>query len=173
MSVLQLKTTFIGALSRRSAVIGGIVRKSDRSNLQERLRLFAERTFLALFMISSWPGVVRSHDIYIGLTSKEGTRCCDVSDCRPAQFKVSSAGVQMNVDNVWVAIPADRIQYLALAGDKGESGGGHWCGWADPTEGLHTHCVILPPSFVAKFTPHQRKSWRISASSSAHADDRR
>src|SRR5262249_62187291 len=92
--------------------------------------------------------------------------CCDDRDCRPAHYRVTSAGVEMLLDDEWVGVPNDVIQYRSLDGDTGETRGGHWCGvtyWKQqgqapgfeypPTlnhQGLHptgfsTRCVILPP----------------------------
>jgi len=47
-------------------------------------------------------------------------------------------------------VPDHVIQYRALPGDTGESGGGHWCGEIRYTPGdgvdYSTHCAILPPN---------------------------
>ena len=134
--------------SFKSVAIAPGVRKNDQP-MQRKWRLSAEPASLALLIILNWSTATHAHDIYTGLTSVEGKPCCDISDCRPAQFRITAANVQMSVDQIWVAIPAQRIQYLAIAGDNGETGGGHWCGWVDPTEGLYTHCAILPPLSAA------------------------
>src|SRR6478609_533864 len=34
----------------------------------------------------------------------------------------------MYVDQQWINVPNERIQYRALPGDRGETWGGHWCG---------------------------------------------
>ena len=72
---------------------------------------------------------VEAHDIYIGLTDSSGIPCCTVSDCRPAQYRVSPEGVQMLVQDDWIVVPAPLIQYRLLKGDTGETAGGHWCGY--------------------------------------------
>jgi hypothetical protein len=72
----------------------------------------------------------------------------------------------MLLDDEWIHVPNDVIQYRSLDGDTGETGGGHWCGvtnWnqQDQAPGfeypphpnhpaLHpsrfsTRCAILPP----------------------------
>jgi hypothetical protein len=38
------------------------------------------------------------------------------------------SGVQMLLDDEWVGVPNDAIQYRSLDGDTGETRGGHWCG---------------------------------------------
>ncbi len=94
----------------------------------------------------------QAHDIYSHLTDQEGRSCCDERDCRPAPYRITPSGVKMFVDGEWIAVPDDTIQYRALLGDTGETGGGHWCGFAvtlpseedlEPVD--RTHCAILPP----------------------------
>jgi hypothetical protein len=66
-------------------------------------------------------------------------------------YRFIADGVQMFVDKRWIEVPSARIQYRALPGDTGETGGGHWCGSAyEPTPGrvedlYVTKCAILPP----------------------------
>jgi hypothetical protein len=116
---------------------------------------FALLAFAALALSSS---PATAHDIYSGLYSNYGTACCDDSDCRPARYRVISAGVQMQVDQRWISVPPSAIQYRILSGDRGETGGGHWCGRRahdvevlnDPLgNGYFTFCAILPPGFAA------------------------
>ena len=112
---------------------------------------------LVLGVLALSPSPVTAHDIYSGLRSNYGTTCCDDSDCRPAQYRVMKAGVQMRVDHKWVVIPPSAIQYRILSGDRGETAGGHWCGRRahdvevlnDPSaDGYFTFCAILPPNFA-------------------------
>lgn len=43
------------------------------------------------------------HDIYSGLMDRLGeSSCCDERDCRPAHYRVTSAGVEMLLDDEWV-----------------------------------------------------------------------
>jgi hypothetical protein len=102
-----------------------------------------------LFTLGAGTMPVGAHDIYHNLWSREGKRCCNDADCRPADYRRTPSGVQMNVDDLWLPIPHDRIQYVLIAGDHARTRGGHWCGWLDPNEGLHTHCAILPPSVAS------------------------
>ena len=48
-----------------------------------------------LFLAAIAPATVNAHDIYHGLTSNFGKDCCDNSDCRPAHYRITPAGVQM------------------------------------------------------------------------------
>ena len=116
------------------------------------------RLLLSLALLAGAPAAAQAHDIYSGLVGNYGTACCDDSDCRPALYKVTPAGVQMQVNRKWISVPASAIQYRLLAGDKGETAGGHWCGRrANDVEelndgtgnGYFTFCAFLPPSFAA------------------------
>jgi hypothetical protein len=104
------------------------------------------------------PAPATAHDIYSGLRSNYGTTCCDDSDCRPAQYRVTKAGVQMRVEQKWVVVPPSAIQYRILSGDRGDTAGGHWCGRRahdveslndESADGYFTFCAILPPNFAA------------------------
>jgi hypothetical protein len=99
------------------------------------------------------------HDIYSELKDHVGGSCCNESDCRPAHYRVTPVGVEMLLDDEWVRVPGNLIQYLSLHGDTGETRGGHWCGVKNflgydlhpdhPAVPLlsrfYTRCVILPP----------------------------
>jgi hypothetical protein len=106
----------------------------------------------SLVVLAGAPAGVPAHDIYTGLYSRYGTACCDHSDCRPARYRETADGVQMLIEDEWIAVPPDAIQYRLLLGDSGESGGGHWCGHRinEPSEtGYFTFCAILPPRLAA------------------------
>ena len=94
------------------------------------------------------PGPIPVHDIYSHLKNNLGASCCDNRDCQPARYRLRATGVEMLVDGQWVAVPDHKIQYRALPGDTGETGGGHWCGITNPS-GLgfffYTRCAVLPP----------------------------
>ena len=125
------------------------------------------RTLMMMIAILILAAVcAEGHDIYSGLMDRSGASCCNETDCHPANYRISSAGVDMFVDNEWVRVPNNVIQYRSLDGDTGETRGGHWCGvtyWKQQNQvagveypptlnhpGLHpsgfsTRCVILPP----------------------------
>jgi hypothetical protein len=111
----------------------------------------ARTAFVAAVLAVSLPLPIQAHDIYSHLRDEGGGSCCDDQDCRPALYRFTARGVQMYVDQQWIKVPNERIQYRALPGDRGETGGGHWCGSTyepipSPVEILHTTtCAILPP----------------------------
>jgi hypothetical protein len=108
------------------------------------------RLFLSVILLStgfSFP--TKAHDIYSRLLGSWGNSCCDDKDCRPAPFRVTPDGVQMLIDGEWIEVPGYTIQYRALYGDSGETGGGHWCGRSyqkvDNSVFHVTQCAVLPP----------------------------
>ena len=110
----------------------------------------------AIFLISFEPPA-QAHDIYSHLKDRLGNSCCDDKDCRPAPYRVTPAGVQMLVNGTWIAVPDYTVQYCALPGDTGETGGGHWCGDIRYMVGYgmdySTFCAILPPNPTAISEP--------------------
>jgi hypothetical protein len=100
-----------------------------------------------LFMTISL-SLATAHDGYSHLTDKLGASCCNDRDCQPAPYRFTATGLQMFVNRRWIDVPSDKIQYVAIPGDTGETGGGHWCGLSyEPSGGplYITHCAILPP----------------------------
>jgi hypothetical protein len=110
----------------------------------------------AIFLIG-FEMPAKAHDTYSHLKDRLGNSCCNNTDCRPAPYRVTPAGVQMLVDGNWIAVPDHTVQYRALPGDTGETGGGHWCGdtrfMAGPGWHYPTFCAILPPNTAAVAEP--------------------
>jgi hypothetical protein len=106
---------------------------------------------MAVVLTASLPLPIQAHDIYSHLLDEVGASCCDDRDCRPALYRVTASGVQMFVDQRWIDVPNERIQYRALPGDTGETRGGHWCGSTHEPDfskfgALYmTKCAVLPP----------------------------
>ena len=110
--------------------------------------VLARCVLASLALLASRSAPLRAHDIYTGLTDRNGASCCNFLDCRPAPYRMTTAGVQMLVDGQWITVPDDTIQYRVLPGDTGETAGGHWCGW-HASRGTLTLCTILPPNSTA------------------------
>jgi hypothetical protein len=105
-----------------------------------------------LSLLVLWSQAAQAHDIYTHLKSRSGTDCCNGSDYRPVQYRVTSLGFEMLIGETWILVPHDSIQYRVLEGDTGETNGGHWCG--EPYDGgFITYCAFLPPSLTS--TPPQ------------------
>jgi hypothetical protein len=107
----------------------------------------------AIFFSLGFPLPAEAHDIYTHLKDSWGNSCCNDEDCRPAPYRVTPMGVQMLVDGERVEVPGYTIQYRALSGDAGRTGGGHWCGRSyqkvDNSVFHVTQCAVLPPSTAA------------------------
>ena len=108
----------------------------------------ASRLALVSVALISLLHPAQAHDIYSHLTNAEGARCCDDRDCRPALYRFIAGDLHMFLDGQWIEVPHSTIQYRALLGDTGETGGGHWCGmvYIQTFAALYlTRCAILPP----------------------------
>jgi len=89
-----------------------------------------------------------------------------VAATKSPHYRITTAGVEMLLDDEWIGVPNEVIQYRSLDGDTGETHGGHWCGvtnWKEQDQvpgfeyalppnhpGLHlsrffTRCAMLPP----------------------------
>lgn len=88
------------------------------------------------------------HDLYSHVFNRDGVRCCDETDCRPVHWRASPEGVRMFLFNSWILIPPERIVYVTLVGDTGETRGGHWCGDTFFPDAPYTRCAVLPPNFT-------------------------
>ncbi len=118
--------------------------------------MFPRSALIGAVLALGYPMPVQAHDIYSNLRNDFGLRCCDESDCRPALYRLTPSGVFMQVDGDWIEVPSDAIQYRALPGDDGKTGGGHWCGSTlDTSLGtkLWTRCAVLPPQSASLGSP--------------------
>ena len=113
--------------------------------------MFGRASLISIALVAMLPTVTHAHDIYSKLTNKSGKSCCDNQHCRPAPYRIDRSGaVEMFVDQQWLAIPSDAVEYRSLDGDTGETNGAHWCGGEMGDFGMtHTYCAFLPPNFSA------------------------
>jgi len=98
-------------------------------------------------LIALLPTVSEAHDAYTNLKNRFGKSCCDDQHCRPAPYRINRSGaIEMLIDQQWLAIPSDVVEYRALDGDTGETNGAHWCGGEMGDFGMtYTYCAFLPP----------------------------
>jgi hypothetical protein len=119
--------------------------------------------FVAAVPVTNLPLPTLAHDIYSHLRDEGGGSCCDDQDCRPAVYRLTARGVQMYVDQRWINVPNERIQYRALPGDRGETGGGHWCGSAyEPDSAISKVCTLRNARSCRLNLPRPGKSRRSS-----------
>ena len=83
--------------------------------------MLSKSTLLSTVLVPSLSPSLQAHDIYSHLVDEAGGSCCDNSDCRPALYRVTASGMQMFVDQRWIDVPSERIQYRGLPGDTGET----------------------------------------------------
>lgn len=113
--------------------------------------MLSRTAFVAAVLITNQPLPIQAHDIYSQLRDEGGGSCCDNRDCRAAMYRFTAIGVQMFVDQRWIHVPNEQIQCRALLGDRGETGGGHWCGsvyepdFSNLSILYMTKCAVLPP----------------------------
>ena len=68
------------------------------------------------------------------MTTIVGPRHIELPDREPSKC----------IDQKWLAIPPDSIEYRALNGDTGETNGGHWCGAEAGDWGCDLHLLRVP-----------------------------
>ena len=114
--------------------------------------MLSKSALLVAALVITLPSSLQAHDIYSHLLDAAGKSCCDDRDCRPVPYRMTARGVRMFVDERWIDVPEETIQYRTLPDDAGETGGGHWCGFAltplseEDVEPVYTtRCAILPP----------------------------
>ena len=80
-------------------------------------------------------------DFYDRLLQKDGSSCCNHTDCRPTQSRMNGDHYEVKVDGQWVSVPKDRIMNMVAP-----DGGAHVCApqQIEEYEGA-IFCVILPP----------------------------
>ena len=80
------------------------------------------------------------HDFYNHLLQKDGSSCCNHTDCRPTQSRMVGNHYEVKVDGAWVSVPKDKVINV-LAPD----GGAHVCASHTLEDGDATiFCVVLP-----------------------------
>ena len=69
-----------------------------------------------------------------------GMSCCNNSDCRPAQSRVTADGVQFLIAGKWITPePSKIIETETPGGDSS-----HWCGVNENDANPTTYCAIIP-----------------------------
>ena len=78
---------------------------------------------------------------YDHLLQRDGSSCCNHSDCRPTQSRMVDDHYEVKVDGQWVTVRKDKILKVVAP-----DGGAHVCAphQIEGDEGL-IYCVVLPP----------------------------
>ena len=81
------------------------------------------------------------HGFYYKLSQKDGSSCCNHTDCRPTQSRTVGNHYGVKVDGQWVAVRRDKIINV-IAPD----GGAHvWAPHQIEGDQDLIYCVVLPP----------------------------
>jgi hypothetical protein len=78
---------------------------------------------------------------YDHLLQRDGSSCCNHSDCRPTQSRMVDDHYEVKVDGQWVTVRKDKILNVVAP-----DGGAHVCAphQIEGDDGL-IYCVVLPP----------------------------
>ena len=78
---------------------------------------------------------------YDHLLQRDGSSCCNHSDCRPTQSRMVDDHYEVKVDGQWVTVRKNKILKVVAP-----DGGAHVCAphQIEGDEGL-IYCVVLPP----------------------------
>jgi hypothetical protein len=85
-------------------------------------------------------GHAKHHDEFYRHLKIPGTvmSCCNNQDCRPAKYRITSTGVEMEVAGRWIMTPQSRVIEHIEATES------HWCGVNEDTDSPKTFCAIIP-----------------------------
>lgn len=120
-------------------------------------RLLAALAALALGLAPA-----AAHDIYTGVTGKNGQLCCGGSDCAATIYRERGGAFEFATrENAWIEIPATRVTFLPIPGDAPprDSHAAHLCyRAADETDRInhpdnvfgpiYLYCAFIPPGGV-------------------------
>ena len=64
--------------------------------------------------------------------------CCNNMDCRPAKYRITATGVEMEIAGRWIETPQSRlIEHV-------DAEQGHWCGTNEYAPTPTTFCAVIP-----------------------------
>ena len=79
--------------------------------------MLSKSALLVAVLVLNLPSPLQAHDIYSHLVDAAGRSCCDDRDCRPVPYRMTAGGVTMLIDERWIDVPEETIQYRALLDD--------------------------------------------------------
>jgi hypothetical protein len=87
-----------------------------------------------------------SHEIYTGVTGKDGQLCCGAGDCSPTIYRENGGTFEfLTREHKWVEIPADRITFQPIPGDETPAADAH-----------RAHLCYRPATNFDRLTPYKR-----------------
>jgi len=121
------------------------------------------RTILVTMVWCALASGAGAHDIYTGVHGKNGQLCCGGNDCAATSYREHSGQFEfLTRERRWVSIPAERISFLPIPGDRLDSDAhyGHLC-YRPATEGdrvgplatnvfgdIYLYCAFIPPGSI-------------------------
>ena len=121
------------------------------------------RAVLGAALVSASFSVASAHDIYTGVHGKNGQLCCGGNDCAATSYRESGGHFEfLTREQRWVAIPEERITFLPIPGDRGDSDThhAHLC-YRPATESdrlgpmatnvfedIYLYCAFIPPGSI-------------------------
>lgn len=85
-------------------------------------------------------GHAQHHETFYKQLMIPGTSmsCCNNRDCRPARYRITATGVEMEVAGRWIVAPQSRvIEHI-------DATQGHWCGINEHMTTPTTFCAVIP-----------------------------
>jgi hypothetical protein len=122
--------------------------------------MFVRLILCAAFAVAASPAI--GHEIYSGVKGKDGTLCCNNSDCSATVYREAGDTFEfLTRENHWVQIPKDQIIFLPVPGDEkvSVSHRAHLCYRAasqysapdhvmsalDGSQSIYLYCAFIPP----------------------------
>ena len=95
-------------------------------------------------LFAAFPAI--SHEIYTGVTGKDGQLCCGAADCSATIYRENGGTFEfLTREHEWVEIPADRITFEPIPGDETPAADAH-----------RAHLCYRPATNFDRLTPYQR-----------------
>ncbi len=104
-----------------------------------------------------------AHDIYTGVHGKNGQLCCGGNDCAATSYRERGGRFEfLTREQHWVSIPAERITFLPIPGDRIDSDThhAHLC-YRPATDSdrlgplasnvfddIYLYCAFIPPGSI-------------------------
>ena len=95
-------------------------------------------------LFAAFPAI--SHEIYTGVTGKDGQLCCGAADCSATIYRENGGTFEfLTREHTWVEIPADRITFEPIPGDETPAADEH-----------RAHLCYRPATNFDRLTPYKR-----------------
>lgn len=133
-----------------------------RPEATKEFSLFMFAIALAVAVFYAALDKAHGHEIYTGVTGKDGQLCCGGSDCQATIYREEGSHFYfLTREKHWVEIPQDRITWLPVPGDQDVTthNHAHLC-YRDATSAdkdfqtddhgmqIHMYCAFIPPGAI-------------------------